>query len=336
MKLLEVNNLNIHFASAAGRLPVVSEVSFYIEAGEILGLVGESGCGKSVSCLALTRLLPAPPAEISADAIRFAGRNGVAELTAVSNREMRKIRGGGIGYIFQEPSASLNPVIRVGDQIAEAVELHRTEVTDVRAEVLHLLRQVGIPDPEARIDAYPHEMSGGMQQRIMIAMALAGAPELLIADEPTTALDVTIQAQILELIDRMRQTGGMAVILVTHNLGIVSELADRVAVMYAGQIVETGRTADILADPRHPYTEALLAAVPRPNRRTDRLTTIPGNVPTPENYPSGCRFFGRCRRADACNEAERLRCANHAPANAAVSETHFCRCHFPHEGDVSA
>ena len=245
---------------------------------------------------------------------------------------MRRIRGGGIGYIFQEPAASLNPVFRVGDQIAEAVCLHRPEVADVRGEVLELLRQVGIPAPESRIDAYPHELSGGMQQRVMIAIALAGKPELLVADEPTTALDVTIQAQILELIDRMRQERDMAVILVTHNLGIVAELADRVAVMYAGTLVEQSPRADLFRRPAHPYTAALLAAVPRPGSGGGKLTTIPGNVPTPEHYPAGCRFFGRCEHGEKRPAADRERCAHAIPALREIGPEHFCRCHYPLAG----
>ena len=293
-RLLETINLNIGFIAGEKILPVVSSVSFHVDAGEILALVGESGCGKSISCLALTRLLPSPPARVEADAIRFFAEDGPVELQQASSRALRRVRGGGIGYIFQEPSASLNPVLRIGDQIAEAIELHRPEIEDVRAEVIALLARVGIPAPESRADAYPHELSGGMQQRVMIAMALAGAPRLLVADEPTTALDVTIQAQILELIDRTRKERNMGVILVTHNLGIVAELADRVAVMYAGTLVESCVTEALLRTPAHPYTAALLAAVPRPGSDRTRLTTIPGTVPPPGQYPRGCRFFGRC------------------------------------------
>ena len=226
MNLLDVHNLNIDFAATGRVLPMVSNVSFGIGRGEILALVGESGCGKSISCLALTGLLPSPPARVRADRIHFETPSGTVDLATLPPRRMRRIRGGKIAYIFQEPSVSLNPVFRVGDQIAEVIELHRPEVSDLEGEVISLLKSVGIPAPESRINAYPHELSGGMQQRIMIAMALAGNPELLIADEPTTALDVTIQAQILELVDRIRRERSMAVILVTHNLGIVAQLAD--------------------------------------------------------------------------------------------------------------
>ncbi|MBO5762598.1 MAG: ABC transporter ATP-binding protein [Lentisphaeria bacterium] len=336
MKRLEVKNLNIAFCSGKDRTGIVGGVSFSISPGEILALVGESGCGKSISCLALTRLLPVPPAEIRADAITFHGSAGPVDLLRASNREMRRIRGGGIAYIFQEPSASLNPVFRIGDQIAEAVALHRPQITDLRGEVLELLRQVGIPDPESRIDAYPHELSGGMQQRVMIAMALAGDPELLIADEPTTALDVTIQAQILELIDRMRKERNMAVILVTHNLGIVAELADRVAVMYAGNLVETAPVKEVLEHPCHPYTAALLKAVPRQGGGHQKLDTIPGNVPPPGRYPAGCRFSDRCGRCAGGTEAQQQQCREIPPELTELRAGHFCSCHQPlAEGDMA-
>ena len=229
---LSVRNLSIGFKNSKTVTNVVNKVSFDVLPGEIVSLVGESGCGKSASCLAVGRLL-APNAVISADAILFRHQGETVDLAKLSDRDIRKVRGKGIAYIFQEPSASLNPVFRVGEQIAEVIRLHRPEVSDIRKECIELLRQVGIPAPESRVDAFPHEMSGGMQQRVMISMALAGNPELLIADEPTTALDVTVQAQILDLIDELRRARNMSVILVTHNLGIVSRLADKVAVMYA-------------------------------------------------------------------------------------------------------
>ncbi len=329
MKLLEVSNLSIDFAAGDRTLSMVDRFSFDVEPGEILALVGESGCGKSISCLALTRLLPAPPAIVRADAITFRGRGGDIDLAVAPLKQLRKIRGGGIAYIFQEPAASLNPVFRVGDQIAEVIELHRPEVADVRAEVIRLLREVGIPDPESRIDAFPHELSGGMQQRVMIAMALAGRPELLIADEPTTALDVTIQAQILELIDRMRREEKMAVILVTHNLGIVAELADRVAVMYAGCLAESGDTAEVLRSPAHPYTAALLSAVPRSGVELEKLTTIPGNVPPPGPARSQCRFFGRCVHCDGLSAEQRKRCETETPRPARINDRHRAACHWP-------
>ena len=334
MALLTVKNLCIAFGSRAPH--VVDNVSFEVERGEILALVGESGCGKSISCLALTSLLPTPPARVSADAILF--REGAEEidLARVSPRRLRKVRGGGIAYIFQEPSVSLNPVFRIGSQIAEVLELHRPEVTDRRAEVVELLKLVGIPAPETRVDAYPHELSGGMQQRVMIAMALAGNPKLLIADEPTTALDVTIQAQILGLIDDLRRKRDMAVILVTHNLGIVAEKADRVAVMYAGNIVEYAATGQLLKHPSHPYTRALLKAVPHLGGDGKRLSTIPGHVPSADDFAPGCRFSDRCERFETLSEAEREQCRNCIPGRTEPENGHFVRCFHPFPAERDA
>jgi len=317
--LLEVKNLSVGFGRGANAVAVTSEVNFALRRGEILALVGESGCGKSLSCLALTRLLP-PGGALLSGSILFTGRDGqTVDLATLPARKLRKVRGGGIGYIFQEPAASLNPVFRVGDQIAEVLSLHRPEIDDEDAEVERLLREVGIPDPARRMEAFPHELSGGMQQRVMIAMALAGNPELLIADEPTTALDVTIQAQILELLDELRRKTGMAVILVTHNLGIVAELADRVAVMYGGMIAETGPTRAVLDQPAHPYTRALLRAVPRLGAADRVLATIPGQVPLPGHFPAGCRFADRCPRGQAS-------CAEKLPPWRECGAEHFVRC----------
>lgn len=292
--ILEVENLSVGFGKADKAVEVTSDVSFTLHRGEILSLVGESGCGKSLSCLALTRLLP-PAGKILRGSVRYFHQDGnIYDLTQVREKLLRKLRGSSIAYIFQEPSASLNPVFKIEDQIAEVIELHRPEVSNIHSEVIKLLQDVGIPDPEKRAQAYPHELSGGMQQRIMIAMALAGKPDLLIADEPTTALDVTIQAQILELIDSLRKKYDMAVILVTHNLGIVAELADQVAVMYAGMIVETATAEELIKNPHHPYTRALLSAVPQLGGSKKQLNTIPGTVPMPGNFPAGCRFADRC------------------------------------------
>ena len=334
MALLTVKNLCIAFGSRAPH--VVDNVSFEVERGEILALVGESGCGKSISCLALTSLLPTPPARVSADAILFGEGAEEIDLARVSARRLRKVRGGGIAYIFQEPSVSLNPVFRIGSQIAEVLELHRPEVTDRRAEVVELLKLVGIPAPETRVDAYPHELSGGMQQRVMIAMALAGNPKLLIADEPTTALDVTIQAQILELIDDLRRKRDMAVILVTHNLGIVAEKADRVAVMYAGNIVEYAATGQLLKHPSHPYTRALLKAVPHLGGDGKRLSTIPGHVPSADDFAPGCRFSDRCERFETLSEAEREQCRNCIPGRTEPENGHFVRCFHPFPAERDA
>ena len=315
--ILEVENLSVGFGKADKCVEVTSDVSFSLHKGQILSLVGESGCGKSLSCLALTRLLP-PTGRIIRGSVRYHHQNGkVYDLCSVKEKELRKLRGSSIAYIFQEPSASLNPVFRVEDQIAEVIELHRPEVSDVHAEVIKLLQDVGIPDPEKRCQAYPHELSGGMQQRIMIAMALAGQPDLLIADEPTTALDVTIQAQILDLIDSLRKKYNMAVILVTHNLGIVAELADQVAVMYAGMIVESAPAAEVIKSPQHPYTRALLAAVPQLGKSEKSLNTIPGTVPMPKDFPAGCRFAARCSYAQT-------ECTQHTRFQS--SRQHLWRC----------
>ena len=330
MALLEVKNLSIGFKHGKSVLPVVSEVSFSVGRGEVLALVGESGCGKSISCLALTGLLPRRLAAVSAEKIAFEIRNGsTVELSGLPERRMRSIRGGEIAYIFQEPSASLNPVLTVGRQITEVLELHRPEIDDPDAEATRLLDQVGIPAAKSRLRAFPHELSGGMQQRVMIAMALAGRPRLLVADEPTTALDVTIQAQILDLLREMRSEYDLSVILVTHNLGIVAEAADKVAVMYAGNIVESAATAELLRTPRHQYTKSLLAAVPVLGGASGRLSTIPGMVPRPEDYPRGCRFCTRCQAAAGMPEEVSAKCRDIPPRTVEVSPGHFCRCHFP-------
>ena len=336
MSLLEVKNLSIGFRSGARTVPVVSDVSFELEAGEVLALVGESGCGKSISCLSLTSLLSSRLAEVTADGIGYEMRSGEkVDLAKLPPRKMRQVRGGEIAYIFQEPAASLNPVLTVGRQIAEVIELHRPEIDDPDPEVVRLLEQVGIPAPETRVRAFPHELSGGMQQRVMIAMALAGRPRLLIADEPTTALDVTIQAQILELLRDLRRQCDLSVILVTHNLGIVAEIADQVAVMYAGQIVERASTQELLRRPVHPYTKALLSAVPELGRSKGRLNTIPGVVPRPENYPAGCRFSPRCPALGNASEEVRERCGKLGPEIVQVPGAcgHSCRCHLV-SGDV--
>lgn len=328
MKLLEVEDLSIDFRNADSWTPVVSNVSFELKRGEIMALVGESGCGKSVTCMALTKLLPTPPARYNCTSMKFLHRGEICNPLTISKRQLRKIRGGGIAYIFQEPSVTLNPVYRVGDQIAEAVMLHRPEVSDVKGVVIEQLRRVGIPAPESRINSYPHELSGGMQQRVMIAMALACEPELLIADEPTTALDVTIQAQILELLTEIRDSRSMTILLVTHNLGIVSQMADRVVVMYAGHTVEAAAGKQLFSSPRHPYTHALLNAVPKPGSEGQELQTIPGNVPSPANYPKGCRFYGRCEHCDSLPADKQDICKNEIPPWEKVGDEHYCRCWY--------
>lgn len=270
MPLIQIDNLSIEFASETGALRAVDGISFDVEKGETFALVGESGSGKSVTALSLTRLLASPPAMYRSGRVLFGGR----DLLTCKESELRAVRGKDIAYVFQEPSTSLNPVLTVGYQVAEAVKLHRPEVKDVRGEVVRALGEVGIRDPEQRYKAYPHEMSGGMQQRIMIAMALACSPQLLIADEPTTALDVTIQAQILGLLKEIQGRRKMSILLITHNFGIVANFANRVAVMNRGKIVEAGSTQEVLRRPQHPYTRALIACIPRLGQKQRRLVTI--------------------------------------------------------------
>lgn len=299
--LLEVRNLRTWFSSEAGTARAVDGVSFEVAPGETLGIVGESGCGKTVTSLSLMGLIPSPPGRIvEGSSIRFRGR----ELTTLPPRELRKLRGNEMAMIFQEPMSSLNPVYTVGDQIVEALRLHRKlSRKEARARGVAALREVGIPEPEQRFDEYPHQLSGGMRQRVMIAMALACEPDLLIADEPTTALDVTIQAQILDLLAGLRERRGMAILLITHDLGVVAEVCDRVLVMYAGQVVEAGTVEAIFHAPRHPYTQGLLASLPRLETRGERLRPIEGTVPSPLAWPAGCRFHARCPHAwDRCRD----------------------------------
>ncbi len=334
MPLLSVKDLSIGFKRDRELLSVVQDLSFEVNRGEIVALVGESGCGKSVTCLSLTRLLPSPPAQYCGGKIEFFCDGKKQQLLKLKERELRHIRGGKIAYIFQEPSVSLNPVFRVGEQIAEAVLLHHSSPENVDNIVLQLLKDVGISDPEARVRNYPHELSGGMQQRIMIAMALAGEPELLIADEPTTALDVTIQAQILDLLRELQKQRNMAIILVTHNLGIVAEVADRVIVMYAGHTVEAAATAEIISAPQHPYTKALLNAVPKLGCSNQQLMAIPGTIPPPEQYPAGCRFYGRCPHANTLSPEEQQLCADRRPPWHGDTNNHFCRCFYPLDSNL--
>jgi oligopeptide/dipeptide ABC transporter ATP-binding protein len=299
MPLLQIENLTLDFISNGHPLRALDGVSLEVAEGESVCLVGESGSGKSITALSIARLLPSPPAHYPDGQILLQGK----DVLQLHKRELRKIRGGVVSYVFQEPSASLNPVFRVGQQIKENLRLHRPEAATEK-EVIALLKQVGIPAPESRLRDYPHQMSGGMQQRVMIAMAIASHPKLLIADEPTTALDVTIQAQILELLRELKSQLGMALLLITHNLAIVKDLADRVLVMYAGQIVESGPATEILAAPRHPYTQALLNSVPVMGGDSQRLISIRGNVPQLGSWPSGCRFHPRCPiRLPQCDKA---------------------------------
>ncbi|MET0753328.1 MAG: ABC transporter ATP-binding protein [Pyrinomonadaceae bacterium] len=292
--LLEVENLQTHFPTRAGLVKAVNDVSFYVDESEMLGLVGESGCGKSITALSVMRLI-SPPGRIAGGSIKFKGE----ELTTASDERMREIRGDDISMIFQDPMTSLNPVFSVGEQIAEALRLHRNmNKAQAWQAAIDAMHEVSIPDPSRRVKDYPHQLSGGMRQRVMIAMALACNPELLIADEPTTALDVTIQAQILDLLNNLRETRKLAVLLITHDLGVVAEVADRVCVMYTGKIVEESPVDEIFEKPKMPYTQGLLRSVPKLSgaeiEKTSRLQTIEGTVPSPTNLPEGCHFAPRC------------------------------------------
>lgn len=292
--LLEISNLQTHFPTKEGIVRAVNDVSFHIDEGELLGLVGESGCGKSITALSIMRLI-SRPGKIVGGSIKF---NSI-ELTEASENKMREIRGNDIAMIFQDPMTSLNPVYTVGEQIAEALRLHRKmNKKDAWEATIEAMKEVAIPSPSTRVKDYPHQLSGGMRQRVMIAMALACEPELLIADEPTTALDVTIQAQILELLNELRQTRKLAILLITHDLGVVAETADRVCVMYTGKIVEQSSVEEIFEKPKHPYTQGLINSVPKLSEEhiqgETRLSTIEGTVPSPTELPTGCHFAPRC------------------------------------------
>lgn len=303
MALLEVSDLRTQFFTREGVVHAVDGVSLAVEAGKTLGLVGESGCGKSVTALSIMRLLPTPPARIVSGAIRFDGR----ELTALSERELEDVRGREIGMVFQDPMTALNPTLTIGTQLIEVLQRHlRLDRRPARRRAAELLAEVGIPRADERLGDYPHRFSGGMRQRVGIAMAIACEPRLVIADEPTTALDVTVQAQVLDLLDDLRRERQMAMLLITHNMGVVAESADDVAVMYAGQIVEQAPASELFSRPEHPYTEALLSALPDlddPDARQSRLTAIPGRPPDLLDPPVACRFAARCpfaERSDCC------------------------------------
>jgi peptide/nickel transport system ATP-binding protein/oligopeptide transport system ATP-binding protein len=311
-----VEGLVTTFPADGGRAAVVDGVSLAVSPGEVLALVGESGCGKSMTALSILRLVP-KPGRIEAGRIRL----GARDVTALPVAEMRQVRGAEAAMIFQEPMTSLNPVQRVGAQVVEAIRLHeRIGADEARRRTIALFGRVGIPDAEARFDAHPHQLSGGLKQRVMIAMALAMRPKLLIADEPTTALDVTIQAQILDLLREIRDRDRTAILLITHDLGVVNELADRIAVMYAGQLVEEGTREDLLGRPRHPYTQGLLASVPSRAEPGQPLAEIAGVVPSPGEWPAGCRFAERCWR-------ELERCRTVVPGPTPTSDTQRAFCH---------
>jgi oligopeptide/dipeptide ABC transporter ATP-binding protein len=314
--LLRVSNLRTSFFTSDGEVRAVDGVSFDIDDGKTVGLVGESGCGKSVTALSIMQLLPKSTGRIVGGEIRFQAR----DLASLPEQEMRRIRGNEISMIFQEPMTSLNPVMTIGDQIAETVRLHQgASRGEARNRAIEMLRLVKIADPQKRVGNYPHQFSGGQRQRVMIAMALACTPKLLIADEPTTALDVTIQAQILELIGELQGRLGMAVLLITHDLGVVAERSDQVAVMYAGKIVESAKPEVIFSRPKHPYTIGLLDSLPGRRSGKKRLAAISGMVPSPLDWPTGCRFRDRCVRADTC-------CAAQPPPLIEIERHHRVAC----------
>lgn len=323
--LLEVKNLKTEFRTEDGSFFAVDDVSFVLEAGQTLGIVGESGCGKSVTSLSIMRLIQTP-GRIAQGEIIYKGKN----LLSLNDSEMRKIRGNEIAMIFQEPMTSLNPVFTCGYQIEEVIRLHRPELSSekIRERAIEMLKLVGIPSPAQRYEEYPHQLSGGMRQRVMIAMALSCDPKLLIADEPTTALDVTIQAQILDLMRYLQRDFGTSMILITHDLGVVAEMCTNVAVMYAGKVVEYGTVEDIFYRPLHPYTKGLLNSIPhfKHGEHLERLQTIPGSVPSPLKWPTTCRFQDRCDRVQE-------KCRQQMPElQSNSSSSHSVRCFFPHTG----
>jgi oligopeptide/dipeptide ABC transporter ATP-binding protein len=362
--LLEIKNLSVGFDTNRGLIRPVREVSLSVYPGQTVALVGESGCGKSVTALSILRLIPQPPGRVLGGQINFEGRGNLLDLP---EKEMRSVRGKDIAMIFQEPMTSLNPVYTIGDQIVEAVTLHQGVSTRRAYEIAEeSLNDVGISDAHRRLREYPHQMSGGMRQRVMIAMALSCKPKLLIADEPTTALDVTIQAQILELLRKLQRERGMSILLITHDLGVVAENADVVGVMYASRVVEFATVEDLFDHPQHPYTEGLFKSVPKLGGKVDRLETIPGMVPNPMRFPAGCKFHPRCHRTRACavavesgeavfpvgtnipreiaaatdSEGQRFsvlkKCATDEPALREVKPQHWSACHVTENFEQAA
>ncbi|WP_096185961.1 ABC transporter ATP-binding protein [Evansella halocellulosilytica] len=332
--VLDVRNLKTHFFTDRGEVPAVDDVSFDIHSGEVLGIVGESGCGKSVTSLSVMGLVPNPPGKIVGGQILFRQKNSTEDeqeedLVKVSKKRMRKIRGNQIAMIFQEPMTSLDPLYTIGFQIIEALKNHfKLSKKEARQKAIDMLKLVGIPRAEEIVDEYPHQLSGGMRQRVMIAIAMSCDPEVLIADEPTTALDVTIQAQILALMKKLNKEQGTAIMLITHDLGVVAEMCDRVVVMYAGKVVEEGDVRTILKNPKHPYTKGLIRSLPKISKREKRLYSIPGNVPKPGAIKQGCRFAARC-------EDVFERCLNENPELLDLSEGHQCRCFLYEKEEVT-
>ncbi|MFJ7973319.1 ABC transporter ATP-binding protein [Psychrobacillus sp. NPDC096389] len=323
--ILEVKDLQTSFFTDDGVIPSVDYVDFHVKEGEILGIVGESGCGKSVTSLSIMGLVPSPPGKITNGQILFKGK----DLTKFSEKEMRKVRGNDVAMIFQEPMTSLNPLFTIGNQLMEAITLHKKDWSKKQSKVraIEMLKLVGLPRAEELMKDYPHQLSGGMRQRVMIAMALVCDPKVLIADEPTTALDVTIQAQILKLMRELNERLNTAVILITHDLGVVAETCERVVVMYAGKVVEEGTVDTIFHDPQHPYTKGLIASVPDMRYKKQRLYSIPGNVPKPGTIKTGCRFAARC-------ESVFGRCTEETPPLYETSDNHKTRCFLYDQKEV--
>lgn len=318
--ILDINELHTHFFTDDGEIPAVDGVSLHVNKGEIVGIVGESGCGKSVTSLSIMQLVPDPPGKIVSGNINFKGEN----LVKVSNKRMKKIRGKEIAMIFQEPMTSLNPLFTIGNQLRESIRIHeKMSKKDAHLKSINLLKLVGLPRAEEVINEYPHQLSGGMRQRVMIAMAMACEPELLIADEPTTALDVTIQAQILDLMRKLNTDKNTAILLITHDLGVVAEMCDRVIVMYAGQVVEEGTVREVLKDPKHPYTKGLIRSLPRLDEKNQKLYSIRGTVPRPKMGRTGCRFAPRC-------EFALNRCVKENPDLYTLENNRLSRC-FLHD-----
>ncbi|WP_411955356.1 ABC transporter ATP-binding protein [Alkalibacillus sp. S2W] len=314
--ILELNNLHTHFFTDSGEIPAVDGVSFHVNKGEVVGVVGESGCGKSVTSLSVMQLVPSPPGRIVSGEINFKGEN----LAFASEKRMRQIRGNEIAMIFQEPMTSLDPLYSIGNQLVEAIRMHnKMSKKEARLKAIEMLDLVGIPRASEVVDEFPHQLSGGMRQRVMIAMAMACDPELLIADEPTTALDVTIQAQILDLMRDLNKQKNTGILLITHDLGVVAEMCDRVVVMYAGQVVEEGTVREILKDPKHPYTKGLIRSLPNLHEKEQKLYSIPGTVPKVTMDSVGCRFAPRCEYAFG-------RCFNENPALYETEDQRYARC----------